>query len=170
MTSGPYGDAGYPPEYPPTSGIPGGQGGYPSPPPPGQPYAGQPYAAQPYPSQPYPGQPYLGPTYPGPPAGPPPSGYAYPGGYGFAQPRNGMGTAGLVLGIIGVVLCWTLWVGWIINILAIIFGGVGMSRANHGVATNKSSAAAGLVLGVIGLAAGLVIWFAIPAMVVGFLG
>lgn len=84
--------------------------------------------------------------------------YPYPGVYGYPQPRNGPGTAGLVLGIIGIVLCWALWVGWLLNLLAIIFGGVGIGRANHGQATNKNSAVAGLVLGIVGLAVGIVLW------------
>jgi hypothetical protein len=106
-----------------------------------------------------------GPTYP-PPSYPAPH-YGYGPGYGpaayGAQPRNGMGTAGLVLGIIGIVFCWALWLGWILNVLAIIFGGVGVARANHGIATNKSSAMAGLVLGIIGLVVGIGIWVLLGA-------
>jgi hypothetical protein len=102
------------------------------------------------------GPPYQPPQYPPPP-------YGYGPAYGAAPPRNGMGTAGLVLGIIGVVLCWALWIGWVLNVLAIIFGGVGVSRANHRIATNKSSATAGLILGVIGLVLGIAIWVLLGA-------
>lgn len=61
------------------------------------------------------------------------------------MPRNGLGTASLVLGIIGL-----LFGGCILGPLAIIFGGIGISRANQGQATNKGVAIAGLVLGIVG--------------------
>jgi len=142
VTSGPYGEAEYPSGYPPTGGQPDptARGSYPG---------DSGYQAVP------PGTPYQPP--PGPPYQPPP-GYGYPAGYGYPQPRNGMGTAGLVLGIIGLVFCWALWIGWILNALAIIFGGVGVSRANQGAATNKGAAQAGLILGIVGLVLGLALW------------
>lgn len=68
------------------------------------------------------------------------------------QPANGLGTAGLVLGIIGVVCNLTvyLWfVGLIVGVLAIVFGAIGRGRANRGEATNKGAATAGLVMGII---------------------
>lgn len=91
---------------------------------------------------------------------PPPYGqspYAAPG-YGApyapfgAAPRNGMGTASLVLGIISVVLSWTVWGGVILGALAIIFGSIGLGRAKRGEATNRSSAMAGLILGIVAIA------------------
>jgi hypothetical protein len=97
---------------------------------------------------------YAPPTTPG----YPPAPYGQPGyGQGFApgypvQPRNGLGTAGLVCGIIAVVLCWTVYVGVILGILAICFGAVGMGRAKRGEATNRSSAMAGLILGIVAIA------------------
>ena len=88
---------------------------------------------------------------------PPPYGQApYVGGYGvptpFGQaPQNGLGTAALVLGIIGVLFCWNP-LGFILGVLAIIFGSIGRGRAKRGQATNQSSATAGLVLGVVAVA------------------
>lgn len=64
------------------------------------------------------------------------------------SPQNGMGTAALVLGLIGLPF------GCIFGILAIIFGAVGMQRANAGLATNRGVAMAGLVIGIVGT----VIW------------
>lgn len=61
-----------------------------------------------------------------------------------------MGTAALVLGIIGVLV-----LGCIFGVLAIIFGAIGINRANAGRATNKGAATAGLVLGIVGV----VLWF-----------
>lgn len=65
-----------------------------------------------------------------------------------SAPKNGMGVAALVLGIISVVLPWFFFV---FAALAIIFGSVGQGRVNRGEATNKGVATAGVVLGAIGL-------------------
>jgi hypothetical protein len=79
----------------------------------------------------------------------------YPQAPGYAmpmQPSNGMGTTGLVLGIIGVVcsLTFIFWFfGVILGILGIIFGAVGRGKANRGEATNKGAATAGLVCGIV---------------------
>lgn len=70
-----------------------------------------------------------------------------PGGMG-APPRNGMGVAALVLGILSL---FSYCFGPILGILAVIFGGLGISRANQGSATNKGMATAGLVMGIVGL-------------------
>ena len=70
-------------------------------------------------------------------------------------PQNGLGTAALVLGILGMLL------GCIFSALAIIFGAIGISRANSGRATNKGAATAGLILGIVGLALWLLFYAAI---------
>ena len=69
--------------------------------------------------------------------------------YHVTQPvmSNGLATAALVCGIVGIVLFWTVWVGLILGVLAIVFGAVGRSRAALG-APNKSQATAGLWLGI----------------------
>jgi hypothetical protein len=183
MTSGPYGAGPYGDDAAAT-------GPYGS----GLPAAGQPetpaYPQSGHPTPGYPSQSYPGPSYPGPsyqnaayaqPGYPQPShaqpayptyapAYAAPAapiGYGpHPAPRNGLGTAALVLGIIGVVLCWVPFTGWALNILAIIFGAVGRKRAVDGLATNRSSAVAGLVLGVVGLG----VWIVIIVMFVSTVG
>lgn len=127
-----------------TNPAPGGFG--PPSQPPQQPAPGYGYPQQ---SGPGYGYPQTGPSYPA----APPVGYPQAPGYGVpAQPRNGMGTSGLVLGIIGVVcsLTFFLWFfGVILGILAIIFGAVGRGRANRGEANNKGAATAGLVCGIV---------------------
>jgi hypothetical protein len=62
-------------------------------------------------------------------------------------PTNGLATAGLVCGIVGLVLFWTIWGGIILGILGIVFGAVGRGRASQG-APNRGQATAGLTLGV----------------------
>jgi hypothetical protein len=76
-----------------------------------------------------------------------------PGGYGApaAQPRNGFGVAALVLGLLALLLSWTVIGGIILGILAVIFGVLGRGRAKRGEATNGGFSVAGIVLGVLGV-------------------
>ncbi|MEU0741910.1 DUF4190 domain-containing protein [Streptomyces sp. NPDC006134] len=129
---------------------PGPDGFGPPPSQPPQPAGGYAYP-QSAPAAPGYGYPSQDQPYPVTPAAPP----AYPQAPGYvmaAQPSNGMGTTGLVLGIIGVVCSITffLWFfGVILGILGIIFGAIGRSKANRGEATNKGAATAGLVCGIV---------------------
>jgi uncharacterized membrane protein len=77
------------------------------------------------------------------------------------QPQNGMGTAALVLGILQF-FC----LGTIGAILAIIFGKIGMNRADQGLATNRGAAKAGFILGWIGVilsVIGLIVFIIVAA-------
>ncbi len=72
----------------------------------------------------------------------------YPGTpYQPAPQENGMGIAALVLGILGVT-CVLPFIG---SILAIVFGRIGITKADQGLANNKSLAQWGFWLGVVGL-------------------
>ncbi|GAA3390267.1 DUF4190 domain-containing protein [Streptomyces roseoviridis] len=94
----------------------------------------------------------------------------YPGyGTGYGQqgwqqaPSNGMGTAAMVLGIIAVAGFCFYGLGAILGILALIFGILGLKKANRGEATNRGMAIAGIVLGAIGTLVsavflGFIIW------------
>jgi hypothetical protein len=64
------------------------------------------------------------------------------------SPSNGMGVTGLVTGIVGACLAWVPILGFILGVLGIVFGGIGLYYANQGRATNKGAAIAGLVLGI----------------------
>jgi hypothetical protein len=90
-----------------------------------------------------------------PPSRPPPTdqpgvyapapGSGYPG---YAPPpKNGLGTAALVLGIVGLVLFWTVVLGFVLGVLALVFGIIGRKRANRREATNGGMALAGAILG-----------------------
>lgn len=101
-----------------------------------------------------PGDPRDGGQYPPPVGyGQDPAGYAQGLGYGAppARPRNGFGIAALVLGLLALVLSWTVIGGIIFGILALIFGLLGRARAKRGESTNGGLSIAGVVLGVIGL-------------------
>jgi hypothetical protein len=63
-----------------------------------------------------------------------------------------LGTAGLVLGIVGTVFCWVPFFGFTLGVLAVVFGGLGMAAAARGEATNRAVAVWGLFLGIFALA------------------
>jgi len=89
------------------------------------------------PNQPYPPQPYP-PTYPPPPQG------------------NGMAVTAMVLGILAIILCWVPFLNWLLALLAIIFGAIGISVANKR-QSGKGMAIAGLVCGAIGAIIGILL-------------
>ena len=96
------------------------------------------------------------------PGGPYPPGPPYPP---YPQPtqENGMAIASLVLGILGV-CCVAPFVG---SILAIVFGKIGMNKADQGLANNKSMAQWGFWLGIVGLVLnvlGAIGWIALIAI------
>jgi hypothetical protein len=128
----------------------------------------------------YPTQPTPPPGQPAPPQGQPPAG-GYPaggypaggypaGGYPAARGRrNGLGTAALVLGVVAVVLVLLLLfspIGAFLGLLAVVFGILGIIRANRGEADNRGQAVAGLVCGGLALLFGVALtisigtWFA----------
>jgi hypothetical protein len=121
----------------PFGGIP------PAPPPPGAGPGGPPPAGGGY-------SPYSGGAVPPPP--PPPPAYNTEGPLRGQEPRNGLGTAALVCGILAIVLSFIPVLNtftWPLGVLAIVFGSVGWARANKGIATNKPIAITGLVLGIV---------------------
>ncbi|SNX64360.1 hypothetical protein SAMN06272735_6182 [Streptomyces sp. TLI_55] len=116
-------------------GYPGSGYGYP-----GQP---QGYPAQ---AQGYPGQAQ---GYPGQPQGY----YGWPGMQPL--PANGMGTAGLVLGILSAIV-FCLWpVAIVLGVLGVIFGSIGRGKASKGMATNAGQALAGIICGAAGIVLGV---------------
>jgi hypothetical protein len=60
---------------------------------------------------------------------------------------NGLAVAGMVCGIIGLVLFWTFWLGIILGILGVIFGAIGMSRARAWAMTGRGMGLAGVICG-----------------------
>ncbi len=77
--------------------------------------------------------------------------------YAESRPRNGLGTAALVLGVLGILLAIFL-IGGLLGVLAIILGVVGLGRVRRGDANNRGVAIGGIVTGVIAvlLVAGIV--------------
>jgi hypothetical protein len=64
---------------------------------------------------------------------------------------NGFAVASLVCGILAVVLFFTLWIPFVLGICAIVFGAIGISRANRMGGRQKGLAIAGIVCGVVGI-------------------
>ena len=74
---------------------------------------------------------------------------------------NGLAVAGMVLGILAIVLFWTSIIDLVIALLAIIFSIIGLRKASR-VGVGKGMAIAGLVTGIIGLLlAGVIIAIAL---------
>ncbi|NUT51868.1 MAG: DUF4190 domain-containing protein [Saccharothrix sp.] len=70
-------------------------------------------------------------------------------------PRNGLGTAGFVLGLVGLVMSPIPLIGvvaWPLVILGLIFSAVGLARVGKGKATNKGLSITGIVVSALGLA------------------
>lgn len=102
---------------------------------------------------------------------PPPPGYGSvfgmppPPGASVAQ-TNGMATAALVLGIVGICLFWAVGLGALLGLLAVIFGGIGMSKAKSIPGEPlKGRAQAGLITGIIAIVAGVAFFVAVVAAV-----
>jgi hypothetical protein len=69
-------------------------------------------------------------------------------------PSNGLGTAGFVVGLVGLVLSPIPiidYFAWPLVVLGIIFSAIGIARVSKGKATNKGLSIAGLAVSVIGL-------------------
>jgi tetrahydrodipicolinate N-succinyltransferase len=64
---------------------------------------------------------------------------------------GGMATAALVLGILALITCWTVIGGVLLGLLAVIFGIIGLRRANRGLALGRGRAIAGIILGVLSI-------------------
>ncbi|HET6634296.1 MAG TPA: DUF4190 domain-containing protein [Streptomyces sp.] len=74
-----------------------------------------------------------------------------------ASPRNGIGIAALVLGILAVLLFWTIIGGIVLGLIGLILGIVGFRRGRRGQATNGTMSLIGGILGLLGLIVSAVI-------------
>lgn len=110
-----------------------------------------------------------------PPAAPPGAygGYPPPGPYGAypppyqpvpTGPRNGLGIAGLVLAIVGLLASWSVIGGIIFGLAAVIVGFLARGRCKRGEADNNGVAIAGIVLGFVAMVLSVVfvvIWITV---------
>ncbi len=101
------------------------------------------------------------PGWSNPPPNPPPPGYGgsygNQGGYGGPPPKNGIGIAAMVVGIVALFLFWIPFLGVIVAIVGLVLGIVGIRKASRGEATNKGMAIAGVATGGLALVGSLLI-------------
>ncbi len=128
--------------------IPTETTGLPPIPPVGQSYPPPGYAPQNYPAGAYPGN-----YPPPPPPGAYPPGPPYPG-YGApvpAAPKNGLGIAALIVGLLSLPAVFTVFGGFALGAIAVILGFLGYRKAKSGEASNGGMAIGGIVLGALGI-------------------
>jgi hypothetical protein len=79
-------------------------------------------------------------------------GNTYGGGYGdpTSRPKNGMGVAGLVLGILALLSSWFV-LGLPLAIVGLILSIVGLRRVRSGRATNRGVALGGVIVNAVAL-------------------
>ncbi|MGQ7351530.1 DUF4190 domain-containing protein [Quadrisphaera oryzae] len=83
--------------------------------------------------------------------------YAGQGGYDRPAPKNGVGLAALILGILGLVGILVFGLGGLLGLVAVILGFIGVRRVKRGEATNRGAAITGIVLGLISVVLGIVV-------------
>jgi len=83
------------------------------------------------------------------------------------HPRNGLGIAALVLGIVAIVASVTVIGGIVLRIIAVILGFIARSRAKKGQATNGGVALAGIITGALGVVLSIVLVVAGAALFFG---
>lgn len=85
-----------------------------------------------------------------------------------APPRNGLGTAGFVLGLVGLVIAPIPLAGvaaWPLAVLGLVLSAVGLARVRAGKATNKGLAIAGVILSLLALVVSI-LWLVVIGKVV----
>jgi hypothetical protein len=67
-----------------------------------------------------------------------------------APPRNGIGTAGFILALLGLIFCWVPGLGLVLGVIGLILSLIGLSRRPRGLAiAGVCICAPGLILGII---------------------
>jgi hypothetical protein len=96
---------------------------------------------------------------------PQPYGAPAPQPYGYAPvpqtPSNGLGVAGFVTGLVGLVLCWVPWFGMLLGLVGIVLSGIGIAQGKKKGAS-IGLAIAGLVCGILAV----LVWIVLLAFVV----
>lgn len=74
-----------------------------------------------------------------------------------APTSNGMATAAMVAGIVGLLLCWVPLIGFIILLVAIVLGVIGLSNNAAKAGVGKGAAVAGVAMGTVGIVLAIVL-------------
>lgn len=91
------------------------------------------------------------PPYPGYPPPPPYPGYPAP----QVGPRNGLGSAALIMAMLALVFSWSIIGGIVGGLIAVVLGFAGRGRAGRGDADNGAIANAGIGLGALAVVVGV---------------
>jgi membrane-bound ClpP family serine protease len=86
------------------------------------------------------------------------------------RPRNGVGVAALVIGVVALVLAILIIffpLAGLLGLLALILGAVGMARASRGEADNRGQALGGLITGLLALLIAIALGVGIGSFLVG---
>lgn len=68
------------------------------------------------------------------------------------QQSTGFAVTSLVTGIVGLVFAWVPFLGVVLGVIAVTFGGISLRRGQQGKAGGKGMAVAGLVTGILAVA------------------
>lgn len=86
--------------------------------------------------------------------------YAQQPVYVQTPPSNGIGIAGFVTGLLGLILCWVPWLGILLAGVGIVLSGIGISSGKK-TGASTGLAIAGLVCGIIALIPAIIILVAL---------
>jgi uncharacterized membrane protein len=82
-------------------------------------------------------------------------------------PRNGLGVASLVLGLVALALSWFFCGGFILGVCAVATGIAGRGRVKRGEASNNGAALAGILLGIFAIVIAIVVGVLVFAIYAG---
>jgi chromate transport protein ChrA len=84
------------------------------------------------------------------------------------KPKNGLGVASLIIGILALVGSLTVVGGLVLGVLAAILGVLARAQVRHGQASNGDTAMTGVVLGVLAVIASLIfaLFWTVPEWII----
>lgn len=85
----------------------------------------------------------------------------------MTHPRNDLGVAALVIGIVAVAFCWFPFAGVVFGLAAVLIAVAGRRRINRGQADNRRTTVVSLALGIVAIILGGVISTFLLFMLIG---
>jgi len=84
------------------------------------------------------------------------------------HPRNELGIAALVVGILAMVLCWVPLAGFVLGLTTVMIGVAGRRRIKRDTADNKGATITGIVLGIAATVVGGVITAGVLYLIIDY--